>query len=72
MAEPLIPKPSCEVETALEMLEGYKSPDIDQILAEQIQAGGSTLHSEIYRLINSIWHKEELPQQWKESFLVSV
>jgi hypothetical protein len=34
---------------------------IDQILAELIQAGGNTLHSEIHKVINSIWNKEELP-----------
>jgi hypothetical protein len=53
-------------------LERYtrKSPGIDQILAELIQAGGETLHSEIRKLFNSIWNKEELPQQWKESITV--
>jgi hypothetical protein len=35
--------------------------------AELIQSGCNTLHSEIHELTNSIWNKEELPQQWKES-----
>jgi hypothetical protein len=46
-------------------LRRYKSLGIDQIQAELIQAGGNTLCTEIHRLINSIWNKEELPQQWK-------
>jgi hypothetical protein len=50
-------------------LKRYKSPGIDQILAELIQAGGNTLHSEIHKLINCIWNKEELPEQWKESII---
>jgi len=25
------------------------------------------LHSEVHNLFNSIWNKEELPQQWKKS-----
>jgi hypothetical protein len=50
----------------------YKSPGSDQILAKMIQAGGETLHSEIYNLINSIWSKEELPDQWKESIIVPI
>jgi hypothetical protein len=41
-----------------------------QIPAELIQAGGETLRSEIHKLINSIWNKEELPEQCKESILV--
>jgi hypothetical protein len=69
--EPLVPEPSClKVEIAIEKLEQYKSPGIDQILEELIQAGGNTLHSEIHRLINSICNKKELPQQWKESVTV--
>jgi hypothetical protein len=47
-------------------------PDSDQIPAEKIQAGGETLLSAIHKLINSIWNKEELPDQWKESINLSV
>jgi hypothetical protein len=28
--------------------------------------------SEIHRLFNSIWNKEELPQQWKESIIIPI
>jgi hypothetical protein len=37
-----------------------------------IKAGSETLNSEIHRLICSIWNKEELPQQWKESIILPV
>jgi len=58
--EPLVPETSSlEVKIAIEKLERYKSPGIDQILAEFIQAGGNTLCSDIHKLINSIWNKEE-------------
>jgi hypothetical protein len=50
----------------------YKSPGSDQIPAELIQAGGEILRSKIHKLINSIWNKEELPDQWKESIIVPV
>jgi hypothetical protein len=46
--------------------------DIDQIPAELIKAGGRTIHSEHHKLINSIWKKEELPEQWKGSIIVPV
>ena len=29
-------------------------------------------HSEVYRLIKSIWKKEVLLEGWKESFVVSI
>jgi hypothetical protein len=62
MAEPLVPEPSLiKVENAIGKLKRYKSPGIDQILTELIKAGGETLHSEIYKLIHSIWNMEVLP-----------
>jgi hypothetical protein len=51
-------------------LKRYKSPGSDQILAELNQAGGEILRSKIYKVINYIWNKEELPDQWKESIIV--
>jgi hypothetical protein len=44
-------------------LQRYKSPGSDQIPAGLIEAGGETLQSEIHKLINSIWNKEELSDQ---------
>jgi hypothetical protein len=71
MAEPLVPEGSLvEVEIAIGKLKSYKSPGTDQILAELIKAGGEMLCSEIHKPICSIWNKEELPQQWKESIII--
>jgi hypothetical protein len=53
-------------------LKKYKSPGSDQIPAELIQAGGEILLSEIHKLINSVWNKEELPDQWNESNIVPI
>jgi hypothetical protein len=63
---------SSEVEIAIEKLKRYKSPGIDQIPAELLQAGGNTIRSEIHKLFNCIWNKEELPEQWKESIIVPI
>ena len=61
-----------EAETTTEMLKRHKLKDIHQISAEFIKAGSSTICSEIHKLINSIWNKEELPEQWKESVTVRI
>ena len=37
-----------------------------------IQAGCRTICSDIHKLINSIWDKEELPQEWKELIIVPI
>jgi hypothetical protein len=60
--EPLVPGPSClEVEIALAKLKKYKLTGSVKIPAQLIQAGGKIFPSQIYKLINSIWNKEELP-----------
>jgi hypothetical protein len=54
-AEPFVPKPSAsEVEAAIGKLKRYKSPGVDRIPAELIQAGEDTLRSEIHKLITLI------------------
>jgi hypothetical protein len=70
-AESLVPDPSpFKVELSIAKLKRYKSPGSNQIPAELIQAGGEKLRSEIHELINCIWNKEELHDQWKESIIL--
>jgi hypothetical protein len=56
----------------IEVLKSYRSPGIDHNPAELIKVGGSNICSEIHKLINYIWDKEELPGQYKESVTVPV
>jgi hypothetical protein len=72
-AEPLVPWPSSsEAVIGIEKLKMCKSKVIDQIPAVLIQPEGNTLRFEIHKLINCIWNKEELPEQWKESIIVPI
>jgi len=72
-AEPLVSEPSAfEVELAIEKLKIHKSQGIDQIPEELIKAGGRTIGSQIHKRIISIWNKENLPEDWKESTIVPV
>jgi len=71
--ESLVLEPSAiEVEMDTEKLKRHKSQGSDQIPAEMIKEGGRTIHSEIHKLINSIWNKEKLPAEWKESIIVPI
>jgi len=56
----------------IEKLNRHKSSNTDQIPAELIKAGGGTIRSEKHKLISSIWNKEELPEEWKESIILSI
>jgi len=72
-AEPLVPEQrASEVELAIEKLKNRKSPDTDQIPTELIKAGGKTIRCEIHKLVISILNKEVLPEEWKESIIVSI
>jgi len=37
-----------------------------------IKAGGRTIRCAIHKLIISIWNKEELPEEWKESIIIPI
>ena len=63
---------AAEVELAIDKLKSYKSPGIDQIPAELIKAGGRKICLEIHKLITSIWKKEKLPEEWKESIIIPI
>jgi hypothetical protein len=72
-AEPFVAEPrASEVEVAVGKLKSCKSPGVDQIPAELIQAGGETWCLDVHKLIKLIWNKEELPHQWKESVVVPI
>ena len=60
------------VEMAVEKPKRHKSPDTDQNPTERIKAGGRTIRSEIHKLINSVWNREELPEEWKDSIIVPI
>ena len=46
--------------------------DIDQIPAELIKTGSRTVRYEIHKISISIWNKDELPEEWKESIPVPI
>jgi hypothetical protein len=71
--EPSVPDPShFEIEIAIKIFKNYKSPGSDQIRVKLIQAGGKLFRSDVHKLINSIWNKEEVPNQWKQSIIVPI
>jgi hypothetical protein len=64
-AEPIVLGPTClEFEIAIENMKTYKSPGHNQIPA--LLVGGSSgwnITVAIQKMTNSIWNKEELPDQ---------
>jgi len=72
-AEQLVPQMNAfEFESAIEKLKSHNSSCTDQIPAELIKAGGTTIRYELHELFISFWKKEELPEEWKELITVPV
>jgi hypothetical protein len=61
-----------EVEIAIATLTKYKSLGSDEILAQLIQVVCEALRSEIHQFPNSVWDKEKLPDQWRETIILPV
>ena len=57
---------------AIEKIKRHISPGTDQTPLEMIKLGGITIHSEIHKLTNPVWNKQELPEEWKESIILSI
>jgi hypothetical protein len=53
--------------TAATRADRHESPGTDHS-----QANGRTMVSDIHKLINPIWNKEEFPQHWKESISAAI
>jgi len=61
-----------EFELAIEKLRSHTTPGFDKIPAELIKAECRTIRYEIHKLIIPIWNKEELPEEWQESFMIHI
>jgi len=50
----------------------HKSSGIDEIRVEMFKAGGGKIYCEIHKLLTSIWKKEKLPEERKESIILPI
>jgi hypothetical protein len=67
------PGPSrLEVKIAIAKFKTYTSPGSDEIPSELIQAAGEMLLPATHKLITLVRKMEELPDQWKESIIVTA
>ena len=61
-----------QVEMAIEKLKRHRSSSTDQIPKGLLKARSTKFRSEISKLTDSLWNKEELSEEWKESIIVSI
>ena len=61
-----------EAELAVTNLKNHKSMGAEGITAEVWKHGGPTTTERLQELIIRIWEAEEVPQQWKDTKLISI
>ena len=61
-----------EVEKAIKKLKPRKAAGEDGIIAEALAWGGEKLWEEVTKLIQDIWEKEEVPEEWGGGLLVPI
>ena len=61
-----------EVEAAVKSLKKGKSPGIDNIPGELVQAGGHAVISALHKICNKIWQKGEWPIPWTQSLIITL
>lgn len=68
-----VPEPTIEeVTVAIKFLKNNKSPGSDNIPSEIWKHGGEALHHRMHNLIRTIWQKERIPKDWKDSTIIPI
>ena len=61
-----------EVEEAIKALKKGKSPGVDNIPAELMQAGGEDMVTVLTRICNKIWKTGIWPKSWTQSLVITL
>ena len=61
-----------EVTGVISNLKNNKSPGADGIPVALLKYGGSTLSTRLHQLIQELWQAEDVPQQWKDTRIISI
>ena len=61
-----------EVEEAVESLKSFKAAGPDGIVAELLKAGGEPVVEWVHRIIQKIWKRERVVEEWKTCTIVPL
>lgn len=61
-----------EVKEAIKTLKNNKAPGKDEISAELLKKGGDVVIDKMWELIQKVWDKEEMPNDWQEAIVVPI
>ena len=61
-----------EIGTALAQLKNAKAPGVDDIPPEALKEGGPCTVEALHSILNFVWEKEVIPDDWKRGLLVKL
>ena len=61
-----------EIEAAIKTMKKEKSPGVDNIPDELIQAGGEHMSTALHNICNMIWKSGKWPQNWTKSLVITL
>ena len=61
-----------EIRTALTQLKNAKAPGVDNIPPEAFKEGGPCTLEALHRILNFVWEKDVIPDDWKRGLLVKL
>ena len=61
-----------EIKSTITKLKSGKAKGIDDIHAEILKAGGDVVVSELHKLFNMIWKKENVPSDWRKGIITCL
>jgi len=61
-----------EIRTPLTQLKNAKAPWVDNIPPEALKKGGRCTVEALHTILNFVWDKEEIPEDWKRGFLIKL
>ena len=67
-----VPPSVDEVSKAIKQMSTGKAPGSDAIPAEVYKSGGPTVLSQLTKLYQSMWEKEQLPQDFRDAIIVHI
>lgn len=71
--EPYISSPSrSEINAAINKLKNNKAPGENHIVAELVKNSGEAVKNEMWKLINIIWEKQQIPEEWNTAIICPI